>query len=31
MFQKARDTIVLGVFSLVFDLAVFTLRQLRHA
>ncbi len=31
MFQRAKDAVVLGVFSLVFNLAVFMLRQFRHA
>jgi hypothetical protein len=31
MLQKTIDSAILGVFSLVFDLAVFVLRQFRHA
>jgi hypothetical protein len=31
MFQKTIDAAVLGVFSMVFDFAVFILRQLKHA
>jgi hypothetical protein len=31
MLQKAIDAAVLGLFSKVFDIAVFVLRQLKHA